>query len=174
MSRPAAGARGRGAAAAAPVRIRAARGEDAAAIASVMRRAIRTLARGTCTARQLAAWSSLPALYHRWAMTAGAEAYLVAEERARVVGYAARRGAEVTAVFVVPSRARRGIGAALLARVEEGARRGGATRLTVKAAPGAVAFYAARGYHGGRALAVPLPGGADLPAVAMRKRLAPR
>jgi hypothetical protein len=58
-----------------------------------MRAAIRRLAAGTCTPRQLAAWSSLPALYHAWAMTAGGEAYLVAERAGRVVGYAARRGA---------------------------------------------------------------------------------
>ena len=89
-----------------------------------MRASIRGLARPFYSPARIAAWSSLPPLYHRWAMTAGGEAYVVAEEGGRVVGYAARRGREVTAVFVLPSRARAGLGAALLARVERDARRG--------------------------------------------------
>lgn len=136
-----------------------------------MRASIRGLARRSCSPAQLAAWSSLPALYHRWAMTVGGETYVVAEERGRIVGYAARRGAEVTAVFVRPARARAGIGAALLARVEHDAVRGGARSLLVRAALGAVPFYTARGYRGTRRVRMPLPGGALLPATAMRKPL---
>jgi GNAT superfamily N-acetyltransferase len=155
----------------APVRIRKAHLPDAPAIARVMRSAIRGLAAGTCTARELAAWSSLPALYHAWAMTSGGEAYLVAEEGARVVGYAARRGGEVTAAFVAPARARAGVGAALLARLEEDAGRAGIRSLFVLAAPGAVPFYEALGYRGGRRVRVPLPGGVHLPARRLAKRL---
>jgi putative acetyltransferase len=158
---------------AARVSIRIARLSDARAIAAVMRASIRRLARGTCTPRQLAAWSSLPALYHAWAMTGGGEEYVVAEEGGRVVGYAARRGREITAVFVRPSRARAGIGARLLAAVERRAIRGGARAAFVRAAPGAVPFYAARGYRGARPVRVPLPGGASLPARRMAKRLRP-
>jgi putative acetyltransferase len=138
-----------------------------------MRAAILALGQGSGAPRQLAAWASLPALYHRWAMTAGGEDYVVAEERGRVVGYAARRGREVTAVFVAPSRARRGLGAALLARVERDAVRAGARSLFARAALGAVPFYAARGYRRARGIRVPLPGGAALAAAMMRKRLAP-
>ena len=76
-------------------------------------------------------------------MTAGGEVYLVAEERGRLVAYAARRGREVTAVFVRPVRARTGLGATLVARLERGAAREGARSVFVRAAPGAVAFYAA-------------------------------
>ncbi len=152
-------------------RIRTARPADAPAIAAVMRAAIRKLGAGSGAPRQLAAWSSLPALYHRWAMTAGGEVYVVAEERGRVLGYAARHGREVTAVFVAPSRARTGIGAALLARVERGALRAGARTVFVRAALGAVPFYAARGYRGTRRVRVPLPGGETLVATAMRKPL---
>jgi putative acetyltransferase len=71
------------------VRLRRATPADAAAIARVMRAAIRAERGGVYTARQLAAWSSLPALYHRWAMTVGRETYLVAERAGRIVGYAA-------------------------------------------------------------------------------------
>ena len=76
--------RGARAARAAPSGIRRARAADAPAIARVMRAAIRTLARGTCSPAELAAWSSLPALYHRWAMTAGGEEYVVAEAGGRM------------------------------------------------------------------------------------------
>jgi GNAT superfamily N-acetyltransferase len=133
-----------------------------------MRASIRGLARGTCPPRALAAWSSLPALYHAWAMTAGGEEYLVAEERGRVAGYAALRGREVTAVFVLPSRARSGLGARLLRAVERRARRHGVRSLLVRAARGAVPFYEAMGYRGCRRVRVPLPGGAALPAIVMR------
>jgi GNAT superfamily N-acetyltransferase len=137
-----------------------------------MRSAIRVLAKGTCTDRQLRAWSSLPALYHAWAMTAGGEAYLVAEDGGRVVGYAARRGREVTAAFVSPGRARSGFGAALLARLEEDGLRAGLRSLFVLAAPGAVPFYEATGYRAGPRVQVPLPGGLRLPARRLAKRLA--
>jgi N-acetylglutamate synthase-like GNAT family acetyltransferase len=104
-------------------------------------------------------------------MTAGGERYLVAERAGRLVGYAARREGEVTAVFVAPAHARTGVGAALLAALERQARREGAGSLFVLAARSAVGFYAAAGYRGGPRVAVPLPGGVALPAVRLRKRL---
>jgi N-acetylglutamate synthase-like GNAT family acetyltransferase len=151
------------------VRIRRARVADAPAIARVMRVAARG-ARGAYPARTLAAWGSLPALYHAWAMTAGGETYLVAEQAGRALGYAGLRGGEVTALFVRPSAARRGVASALLARIEALARRRGARRLVVDAARSGVAFYRARGFTGGRTVRVPLPGGA-LGAVRMTKPL---
>jgi GNAT superfamily N-acetyltransferase len=136
-----------------------------------MRASIRGLARSHYGPREIAAWSSLPALYHAWAMTAGGERYVVAERGGAIVGYAAVRAAEVSALFVRPGAARRGIGAALLARVERGARRRGVRRLRVDAALPAIAFYVSRGFRGGRALRVPLPGGEALPARRLSKRL---
>jgi GNAT superfamily N-acetyltransferase len=144
---------------------------DAPAIARVMRAAVRGVPRGVYPARTLAAWSSLPALYHAWAMTAGGETVIVAEEGAtRVVGYAALRGSELTALFVSPSASRRGVASKLLARVEALARRRGVRTLAVDAARSGVAFYRARGFDGRRAVQVPLPGGA-LAAVRLTKRL---
>ncbi len=153
------------------VRLRKARLSDAAAVARVMRASIRRLAWSTYTQRQIAAWSSLPSLYHAWAMTAGGEEHVVAEERGRIVGYAARRGGEVTAVFVSPAQARTGVGSALLARVERAAGRDGARTLFTRAALNAAAFYRARGFRGARHVRVPLPGGRSLVALLLRKRL---
>jgi N-acetylglutamate synthase-like GNAT family acetyltransferase len=157
---------------AARLRIRRARLADAPAVARVMRAAIRGLARGTYSPRQLAAWSSLPALYHAWAMTAGGERYLVAELGGRIAGYAARRGREVTAVFVLPAEARAGIGRMLLRGIERDARRAGIASVFVRAARGAAPFYAASGFRGRRPVRVPLPGGVALRGFTMRKRIA--
>jgi ribosomal protein S18 acetylase RimI-like enzyme len=155
---------------AAAVRVRRARLADAPRLAAVMRAAVRGVPAGTYPARTLAAWGALPALYHAWAMTAGGETVLVAERGGAVLGYAALRGAELTALFVRPSAARRGVASALLARVEARARRRGVARLRVDAAKSGVAFYRAQGFTGRRTVRVPLPGGA-LVAVRMAKRL---
>ena len=151
-------------------RIRRARLSDAPALAAIMRAAVRGVAPGTYPARTLAAWGSLPALYHAWALTAGGETVLVAELGGRAVGYAGLRGAELTSLFVRPSAARRGVASALLGRAEALARRRGVRTLRVDAARSGVAFYRARGFSGGRSVRVPLPGG-SLAAVRLVKRL---
>jgi putative acetyltransferase len=151
-----------------PVRFRPARLGEAAAVARVMRAAVRGQG-GRYPAALLAAWGRLPALYHRWAMTAGGERYVVAARGPRLLGYAAWRGGEVTALFVRPGEAGRGLGARLLARAEAGARAAGTRRLTVVAVRGAVSFYEAQGWRVGRAVRSPLPGGGALPSRRMWK-----
>jgi GNAT superfamily N-acetyltransferase len=138
-----------------------------------MRSAIRSLGRDHYPPAAIAAWSSLPSLYHRWAMSAGGEAIFLAERGGRILGYAGLRRAEVTALFVRPSAARRGIASALLGRVEREARRRGVRRVHVLAARSGEAFYRARGYTGQRAARVPLPGGETLPAVRLARLLGP-
>jgi len=136
-----------------------------------MRAAVLGLARGTVPAATLAAWASLPALYHLWAMTAGGESYLVAERGGRVVAYAALHGAELSAAFVHPRHAGRGVGAALVRRLVARARRAGAARIVAIAAPGATGFYAALGFRPGRTVRVPLPDGHVIHATRMTRRL---
>jgi GNAT superfamily N-acetyltransferase len=152
------------------VKIRRARLLDAPALARVMRAAVRG-ARGAYPARILAAWGSLPALYHAWAMTAGGETILVAQRGGRIVGYAGLRGGEVTALFVRPSAARQGVASALLARIEALARRRRVRRIVVDAARSGVAFYRARGFEDVSPVRVPLPGGASLVAIRMTKQV---
>lgn len=167
-----------------PVRIRPGRPADASAVARVMRAAVRGLPAAACTPHQRAAWSSLPALYHRWAMGPGGERYLVAERGGRVVGYAAyratrapahvarARAAELTAVFVLPAAGGAGLGRRLVGAVERRARRAGARAVEVVAARPAIGFYAAVGYVRRKALSAPLPGGSRLPAALMRRSIA--
>ncbi|WP_242395587.1 GNAT family N-acetyltransferase [Anaeromyxobacter oryzisoli] len=149
---------------------------DAPALARVQRASVRALARGAYPPSQLAAWTRLGPLYHRWALVAGGEVAFVAERAGHVVGYAAFTlgpPAEVTAVFVRPAVAGRGVGTFLLARVEAEARRRGARRLVVKASLNGEPFYRARGYGGGRRIRVPLPGGGALAAIRLAKALSP-
>jgi len=138
---------------------------DAAAVARVMSAAVRGRVRARLPARTLQTWASLPPLYHRWAMTAGGETYLVAERTGQMAGYAAVRGAELTALFVHPRFAGRSLGAALVERARRLARRRGVRTLHAAAAPGALPFYAGLGFRPGRAVRVPLPGGRVLRAV---------
>jgi putative acetyltransferase len=154
----------------APLRIRRARPEDAPRLASIMRAAVRA-ERGRYPARVLAAWASLPPLYHRWAMTAGGEVRFVAELGSRPVGFAGLRGREVTALFVRPAAAGQGVGARLLARVAAEARRQGARGLVLVAARGAVGFYRACGFRVVRRERAPLPGGLALPSARMARRV---
>jgi GNAT superfamily N-acetyltransferase len=152
------------------LRIRRGRLSDAGAVSRIMRASIRGLSRGTYGAATLSRWSSLPPLYHAWAMTAGGETYLVAERRGRIEGYAALRRGEVTAVFVRPGAAGRGTGLALLRAVERLARRRGVRALLARAARGAVGFYERAGFRRAGTARVPLPGGGHLEAVVVRKR----
>lgn len=167
-----------------PVRIRPGRLADALSIARVMRAAVRGLPPSACTPRQRAAWSGLPALYHRWAMGPGGERYVVAERGGRVLGYAAYRtrrvasrdagtpAAELTAVFVLPAAGGAGLGRRLVGAVERRARRSDARAMEVVAARPAIGFYAALGYVRLKAISAPLPGGVRLPAARMRRSIA--
>ena len=151
------------------VRLRPARPADAAAMARVMRAAALAEA-ARYPAGLAAAWGSLPALYHRWAISAGGETRVVATSGGRVVGFAGWRGREVTALFVHPRAAGRGLGARLLAAAERGASGGAARALTVVAARGAVPFYRRHGWRDAGPARSPLPGGRALPARRLAKR----
>ncbi len=76
------------------LRLRRGTPADAAACAAVMRAAVGAIPPRRHRRRELAAWASLPPLYHRWAMGPGGESYLVAERAGRILGYAARRAGE--------------------------------------------------------------------------------
>lgn len=153
------------------VTLRRARIADAPALARIRRASIRGLARDAYTPAQLAAWSRLGPAYDRWALGPGGEVAFLAERAGRAVGFAALTEGEVTAVFVRPAVARSGIGAALLARVEAEARRRGEAALFLDASLNAAPFYRAQGYRGAARVRVPLPDGAWLPALRLRKRL---
>lgn len=168
--RPAAARPGRPGASPRP-RLRRASLADAPAMARVMRAAA-LAASSRYPPGAAAAWGSLPALYHRWAVLAGGETRVVATRGGRVVGFTGWRGREVTALFVHPRAAGRGLGARLLAAAEAGAARGGARTLTALAALGAVGFYLEQGWRDAGPAGSPLPGGGRLPARRLTRRAA--
>jgi len=138
-----------------------------------MRAAIRGVPPASLPEGARAAWSSLPPLYHRWAMGPGGERYLLALGAGRALGFAAWRAGELTALFVRPGAQRRGIGHALVRAVARAARLEGHRGLRVVAARGAVPFYRSMGFLGLGPSRVPLPGGRALAAVRMRMELGP-
>src|SRR5512138_3070476 len=139
-----------------------------------MRAAIRALPARHHPPPELAAWASLPPLYHRWAMGPGGESYLLAVRGGRLLGYAARRGAELTAAFVRPGAQGKGVGRALVRAAATAAAREGHRSLHVLAARAAADFYAALGFHAGARVRAPLPGDLSLDAVRMRRALVAR
>ena len=151
--------------------IRPGRPADARACAAVMRLAVRAKRSPPHPARVLAAWSSLPPLYHRWAMGPGGESYFLAERGGRVLGYAALRGRELTAAFVRPAAQARGVGRALVWAAARAARRAGQRELSVLSARDATGFYSSLGFRDLGRARLPLPGGLELAAVRMRLRL---
>ena len=72
---------------------------------------------------------------------------LVALDGSRVVGTAAREGAELLTFFVHPDYQRRGVGARLLARLESSARAAGSTVMRVEASLTGAPFYERSGYR---------------------------
>ena len=81
----------------------------------------------------------------------------------------ARDAAKIRAFFVHPDWARKGIGTLILDACESAARAAGFTRLEMGATLTGIPFYLARGYTAFEQLAVPLPGGENLPIVRMEK-----
>ena len=81
--------------------------------------------------------------------------------------------ARIRAFFVDPAHARHGLGRMLLEHSESEARRAGFVTMELMATLPGIPFYERCGYVRGAALDYPVPGGAQLPMVAMRKRITP-
>ncbi len=81
--------------------------------------------------------------------------------------------ARVRAFFVAPEHARRGIGSLILAACETAAREHGFRQLELVATLTGEKLYARRGFEAVERYAVPLPNGAELPVVRMRRAIGP-
>lgn len=152
------------------VGIRRAGPEDAEAIWSTHRAAVLGLTAPEYTADQLAAWLDLTPDDFRTAMVDRGELFFVADAAGEVVGFAAGRGEEASAVYVRPDAVRRGIGTRLLDAVEREVRARGGGTVTCEASLNAVPFYRANGWTLGERL-VRTMRGVELPFVRMTKDL---
>jgi GNAT superfamily N-acetyltransferase len=81
--------------------------------------------------------------------------------------------AKIRAFFVHPNWVRRGIASLILKACEDAAVAAGFTRLEMGATLTGVPFYLTKGYSVAERVAVPLPGGTDLPIIRMEKKLTP-
>jgi GNAT superfamily N-acetyltransferase len=151
-----------------PVVIRLAAPDDANALADVHRAAVRGLA-GPYTATEIDAWiAGIESAGYVQAMQAG-EVFFLAARDDTVLGFAARRAAEITALYVHPAATRQGVGGALLTAVEASAWADGHRTLRLDASLPAVPFYRRRGYREVSPVSHTLRDGTPLAAVRMDK-----
>lgn len=129
----------------AEVSVRTAAPADAREILEVKQAAISELATQTYTPAELDAWApDNDALEeYREAMSADAFQVLVAEDGARIVGYAVLNAtdARIEALFVRPFWTRAGIGTRLLSQLETSATFADCQQLSVVSSLNAVPFY---------------------------------
>jgi GNAT superfamily N-acetyltransferase len=83
----------------------------------------------------------------------------------------ARDAAKIRAIFVHPDWARKGLGSLILEHCEEAARIAGFRHLEMGSTLTGVPLYTLKGYRRCESIDVPLPNGAFLPVVRMRKAL---
>ena len=131
---------------------------DAEAVRTVHYASIIGLGPDAYEQRQVEAWASgCGSADYETAIKADVLSYVVADRDGVVVGfgslkwealdgYEADVGAEVTAVYVLPSVAREGVGTEIYAELERQAREEGVTVLGLSASLPAVPFYEAHGY----------------------------
>ena len=138
--------------------VRDAKPVDAEAVRTVHYASIVGLGPEAYDQQQVKAWASgCGTADYTAAIEADVLDYVVAEREGVIVGfgslkwevpddYEADVGAEVTAVYVLPSVAREGIGTEIYAELEQRARVQGVRILGLSASLPAVPFYEARGY----------------------------
>src|SRR5829696_3096532 len=150
--------------------IRPATVDDADEICDLHIRSIRVLCAAEYTAEQIEAWAGRKkAEQYRQAMTDGGETVFVAvDERDRIVGFVAFKGAEIYGLYVAPESVRRGAGSALLDAAEAAMRAAGVAQVRFRSTLTAVTFYTRQGYHCGGD-AVSRMSGVAIPCVWMTK-----
>lgn len=176
-----------------PLRIRLARREDAPAIARLIERSVHGLQAQDYTPAQMdGALGGVFGVDTRLIDDCG---YFLVEQAGELVGCGgwswrqtlfggdtvpgkddarldpATDPARVRAFFVAPDHARRGIGSLILDACEDAARRHRFTELELVATLTGEKLYARRGFEAVERYAVPLPNGAELPVVRMRRRI---
>jgi len=139
--------------------VRDAKPADAEAVRTVHYASITGLGPESYNQRQVEAWASgCSTADYTAAINADELDYVVADLDSVVVGFGSLNwevigdydsdvGAEVTAVYVLPSLARKGIGTELYKELEQRAHKQGVTVLGLSASLPAVPFYDAHGYN---------------------------
>jgi putative acetyltransferase len=131
------------------VAIRAYRGDDAAAVAEVMFRSVRTAARADYTAEQVDAWRPgcpAPETVDRRARD-GRRVLVATDPQGRVLGYIdLEPDGHIDHLFCVPAAIGHGVGARLYDAVERVAWEAGLRRLHVEASESARRLFEKKGF----------------------------
>lgn len=157
--------------------VRAATGDDAAAMVRIHYASVRAIPRGFYPGTVLAAWSPEPdAKREQWMrglIESGRFVALLAERGGEPAGFALCEAQEgfLQALYVDPQRAGGGVGRALLAACEQAMRDCGRSAARVLASRNAVPFYRAAGYRELGAGSQPLADGSLLDCVEMTRPL---
>ncbi len=151
--------------------VRPAGPEDAAAICTAHKTAMRAKASRHYSRREIEAFVGRRKVGdYIHAMIDGGKAVFVAEFRGAVKGFSSLKDDEIMAVYS-SSDAPAGTGSALLAAVEAEARARGVKRVQLMSTLNAVGFYEKKGYARGGEVDFPMAGGVRLRMVEMGKEL---
>jgi putative acetyltransferase len=165
--------------AAPPFQLRPARPDDASAILEAHRSAVRQIAASAYSPAVIDEWAPAVIIRERvdsfrsW-IERGEELIVVAMTPAgEIIGFGSivPANSELRAVYVHAAHGGQGVGRALLARLEEMARVAGLAELHMDASINAVRFYEANGFISLERGEHPMPSGARMPCVRMRKAL---
>lgn len=153
------------------VNVRPASVHDASDIRRVHQNAVRVLSREDYTPDQIKGWIGNLAAQNYVDSMEGGEHLWVAELEGQVVGFAGRKGAEITAVYVDPAYARQGIGHQLLRVVEESLADADLNTVYLDAPVNAVPFYTSLDYTVLERRTHRLQSGVEISCVRMEKQL---
>ncbi len=124
------------------------RPEDTRQIVALFHGTVHAINRGDYTQEQVDAWAPARIDQAAWAAQFAGRCTFVAEEDARIVGFAdLESDGHIDRVYCHKDRQRMGIGTMLLVAIEDEARRGGLTRLSVEASITAQSFFERRGFR---------------------------
>lgn len=152
---------------------RKATGRDATFILGVHLNSVRALCRDHYSPEQIDEWVGTKTAESYSAGMNRGEAFVVAEDESRIVGFAVLDPSEgeIKAVYVDPNYSRRGVGTLMLSKLEQIAAESGLHKLHLKSTLNAVGFYRHAGYEDDGLTCLSLRSGAELPCLGMTKVL---
>jgi len=153
------------------MRIRKADADDAQAVFELHDRAVREVCGRDYTPDEIEAWLRKQSVAAYRERIAEGDMYVAESEEGEVLGFAARVGERIKALYVAADHQGEGVGSALLGRLEEDALREGFGEVAAHSTVTALGFYARQGYEVGERVDCPVTREIPLAAVAVRKRL---
>jgi GNAT superfamily N-acetyltransferase len=152
---------------------------DALAILEAQRSAIRGTAAAAYSPDIIDEWSPIIIIpervkaFERWIERGEEQIVVAVDPTGLIIGFGSivPSNSELRAVYVAAERGRQGVGRAILERLEDLAREAGVAELRMDASVNAVPFYEATGFIALERAEHPMPSGARMACVRMRKSI---